>query len=338
MLASKRKRHLGVENLEGRALLAGDVSVDVVNGNLIIRGDEADNSISIAAGAEAGAYVVTGLATAGGDTTINGGPETVFNASGVTGDIDVRLRDGDDTLAIGAINVADDLKISMGQGDDTVTLETGVSVAGELSIKTDGGDDSITATGVTVQESAHINAGTGNDTVSLTDLLVENVEDGEEDGESLGERRGFGRFGDFFEDLFGGGWKGHSHEEGDHEEGYVEVDLGSGDDTLTVSGLTATKFKVYGGNGDDDAMLSGLVVDRLHADLGRGDDSLAVSASTIDRMMAKLGDGDDELSLAADVNISASLSIDGGRGTDSLIDNLAVDPLDLTRRRFESIV
>lgn len=330
MLASKRRRHLGVENLEGRALLAGDVSVNVVDGNLIIRGDEADNSISIAAGAEAGAYVITGLATAAGDTTINGGPETIFNASGVTGDIDVRLRDGDDAQTVGAINVAEDLKISMGQGDDTVTLETGVSVAGELSIKTDGGDDNITATGVTVGESAHISAGTGDDTVSLTDLLVEGEE---EEEESLSNGRGLGRLGGLLQNLFGGEGNGLGY-----EEGYVKVDLGSGDDTLSVSGLTAAKFQLRGGSGDDDATLSGLIVDRLHADLGHGDDSLAVSASTIDRMFAKLGDGDDDLSLAADVSISASLYIDGGRGTDSLIDDLATQPLDLFRRGFESIV
>jgi hypothetical protein len=110
------------------------------------------------------------------------------------------------------------------------------------------------------------------------------------------------------------------------------------DDTLSLSGLTATKFQLYGGSGDDEATLSGLVVDRLHADLGSGDDSLAVSASTIDRVFAKLGSGDDELSLASSVSISTSLSMDGGPGTDSLIDDLVSVPLDLFRQRFESIV
>ena len=332
MLASKRRRQLGVENLELRALLAGDVSVNVVDGNLIIRGDEADNSISIAAGAEAGAYVITGLATAGGDTTINGGPDTIFNATGVTGDIDVRLRDGDDVLAMGALDVAEDLKIGMGDGGDTVTLTTGLTVAGELSIKTDGGDDTITATGVSAA-SAQVNAGSGDDTVSLTDWLVEGEEEEEEEVEALGSGRGLGRLGGILQSLFGEGWNGEGY-----EEGHVKVDLGSGDDTLAVSGLTATKFHLRGGSGDDDATLSGLVVDRLHADLGSGDDSLAVSASTFDRVFAKLGSGDDDLSLAADVSISASLHIDGGPGTDSLIDDLATQPLDLFRHGFESIV
>jgi hypothetical protein len=96
MLASKRKRNLSVENLEGRALLAGDVSVDR-NGNLIIR-DEADNRSPGRAPKWAPMWLLDSLPW--GDTTINGGPDTTSTplASPATS---TSPRDGNDILAIG---------------------------------------------------------------------------------------------------------------------------------------------------------------------------------------------------------------------------------------------
>ena len=201
-----------------------------------------------------------------------------------------------------ALTVADDLQINTGQGNDSVTLTAGLSVVGGLSIHTDGGDDNVTATGVSLQESANVNTGTGNDTVSLTDWVFETEEEEPEATQAFAEGNGFGGFGGLLRNLFGGGFGnlfGNGGFGGNRGDGHVEVDLGSGDDSLTVAGLTATSLKIYGGNGMDDVTLGGLLVDRLHADLGRGDDSLSVSTSTIDRMMAKLGDGDDDLTLAA---------------------------------------
>ena len=74
-------------------MLAGDVSVDVSGGNLIIRGDNADNEITVTWIAEH-TYEVAGVGT-----EINGDTD-VFVAENVTDSIDVDLRDGDDSFTL----------------------------------------------------------------------------------------------------------------------------------------------------------------------------------------------------------------------------------------------
>ena len=55
------RRRARIEALETRQLLAGDVMVGVVGGNLVVQGDELGNQVAITAGAEPGSYVVRGL-------------------------------------------------------------------------------------------------------------------------------------------------------------------------------------------------------------------------------------------------------------------------------------
>src|SRR6266404_3195221 len=66
----RRNRKMFVEQLEGRALLAGDVTVSVVAGNMFVTGDNHDNLVLIENPAP-GVYDVTGFDFA--DTTISAG-------------------------------------------------------------------------------------------------------------------------------------------------------------------------------------------------------------------------------------------------------------------------
>src|SRR5262245_21886646 len=97
----------------------GDVTVSVVGGNLIIKGDDAPdgNGIFISP-AGAGAYDVQG----DGLTTVNGA-NAVFNAGGVTGDVKITMNDGDDFVEIEDTNAQpfpDDVVIRTGKGNDAV--------------------------------------------------------------------------------------------------------------------------------------------------------------------------------------------------------------------------
>src|SRR5262249_14916053 len=83
------RRTLHVEQLEGRAMLAGNVTASVSGGNLIIRGDNVDNGVVISQ-TDPGTYLVTGIDTAGGPTTINGNTDATF--TGVTGSFDIDLK------------------------------------------------------------------------------------------------------------------------------------------------------------------------------------------------------------------------------------------------------
>src|SRR4051812_41895446 len=87
-------RTLGVERLEGRAMLAGNVTAFVDGGgNLIVRGDNNDNAVLVQQTAT-GQYSVTGVDFAdsgvsgfrSGPTNINGSANGTVFLSGVTGD------------------------------------------------------------------------------------------------------------------------------------------------------------------------------------------------------------------------------------------------------------
>jgi hypothetical protein len=115
-------RTLKVEPLEGRAMLAGNVTVSVSGGNLIITGDNRDNAVLVQQGANSGDYVVTGFdfadfggSGASGPTTIKGGSSTFVDfggtsariVHGVTRNVIIDMKGGNDSLGVG--NNLDDL-------------------------------------------------------------------------------------------------------------------------------------------------------------------------------------------------------------------------------------
>src|SRR5262245_5328671 len=83
---TRRSRKLHFESLEGRALLAGNVTAAVTGGDLIITGDAEANSIVIVHGRGAGEYLVKGV----DGTTINGAGSS-FRATGVTANVSIAL-------------------------------------------------------------------------------------------------------------------------------------------------------------------------------------------------------------------------------------------------------
>ena len=105
------RRKIFLETLEPRAMLAGNVNVFVSGGSLFVQGDANDNAVLIqqegngtysVTGLDFNTLGVTGLGFAGGPTSINGddsGEAAIF--SGVTNDINVDLKGGNDGLGIG---------------------------------------------------------------------------------------------------------------------------------------------------------------------------------------------------------------------------------------------
>jgi len=119
---------------------AGNVQVSVVNGNLIIQGDNRDNNIIVTEGNIAG--------RAG--TTING-ERRIFPPEGVTGDIVINMKGGNDFVRVELpgtnFAVQHDLEINMGPGNDILELLQ-VRVPEETRIDTAGGHDIILIDGV----------------------------------------------------------------------------------------------------------------------------------------------------------------------------------------------
>ena len=118
----------------------GDVQVSVKNGNLIIRGDEHDNNIIL---------TENGIAGRAG-TTING-ERHIFIPEGVTNDIDISMKGGDDFVRVELpgtnFAISHDLEINMGSGDDIIELLQ-VKVPEETRIETGNGNDIIFIDGV----------------------------------------------------------------------------------------------------------------------------------------------------------------------------------------------
>ena len=82
------------ERLETRHTLAGNVTVQLVNGDLIVTGDAADNEIQLSSFGHP--MEVTGRNDdSGNPTSINGVPNGTFDAAGLTGNTVIRMLDGE---------------------------------------------------------------------------------------------------------------------------------------------------------------------------------------------------------------------------------------------------
>ena len=124
------KRLHTLERLEHRSLLAGDCTVTVSGGDLIIRGDALANQIEIRQ-ISAGNYEITGQ----DGTLINGAPS--FLAKRVNDDFRIEMAQGgsDSVKLLGALRVPDRLDVVMGDGNLQILGTTGiVRVGGVVDI------------------------------------------------------------------------------------------------------------------------------------------------------------------------------------------------------------
>jgi hypothetical protein len=150
-------------------LMAGDVSVAAVRGNLVITGDAnlgvgADESILIEH--DGTNYSVTGLS----GTTINGGAG--FVPAPIARDIIVDLKTGNDNVEIlgASINnrlvVPRNLTIRGGTGVDSITVEN-VLVQGVLNVDGGAGDNTVKIKGSRVNRDALIKGGLDGDEITV---------------------------------------------------------------------------------------------------------------------------------------------------------------------------
>jgi large repetitive protein len=114
-------RHLAMEPLERRLMLAGDVSVQQKGGWLEIIGDKEGNQIQVER-LEGNSYMVTGL---DGERLLGAKGVELSNPveiGDVTKGIKADLKQGDDTLVLIG-NVTGDVSIKMGDGSDSVEIQ-----------------------------------------------------------------------------------------------------------------------------------------------------------------------------------------------------------------------
>jgi hypothetical protein len=280
-------RNMRFENLESRQLLAGDVLVNVVRGDLVIQGDAADNDIAITAGTERGTFVVTGL---NGTTVHQEGqsPANEVTVSGMRRDVRINLGDGNDAVSLADANVRGNVTIRGGAGDDEIAIDE-TSIDGRLAIDAGTDDDTVNLgsapdAGTTlsdgngslegplqVRNGIHVELGSGNDMVSLDRATT---------------RAGIGVHG------------------------------GLGDDTIGASLTTSKVLAITGGEGIDTVSLDGVEARHLGVHAGAGNDDVTIQDSVFTSLGVALGEGDDTLSVGG--NEARIAVLVGGAGEDTL--------------------
>ena len=244
---------LKLEPLEQRMLLSGNVVVSVFHGDLLVKGDNAGNSIVLdQSGLATGQIRVTSGASV---TTINGaaGP-TVF--SGVTKDVRFEMG-GNDTVELNSVSVPRNLLFRDGKGTDTLTTDSS-TIAGKMRIATKQGELDYSDSASTVDRNLTIANRRGGSTVQL-------------DSTSVGRRLWIKEAKDTSADSI--------TLDGVHVDRRTHIHTGTAGDSVTVqdSSVFDKKFYLSTGLGDDVATLMSSTFDGpLAVFMGGGNDTADV--------------------------------------------------------------
>jgi hypothetical protein len=326
-----------IETLEARQLMAGDVTVAVVNGNLLIHGDDAANHIAITSGETAGSYLIRGLE----GTTIKPAaagpkaapiPESGLMVTGVRREVAIRMGAGDDVVRIDNATFRGHVSIGADGGADRIVIgspaewptgemvsDVPVNAAGVrggqgLTIATGADDDHVRIDNANFRGHVTILTAGGNDNVvfgqrppSTDPATVRDVESRRPDvrgGQSILVRTGEGDDRVVMHRTSAG--RG------------VVVDLGMGDDRVNLTGVVAGQvLSIQGGVGADRVNLAAVRAERAAIHTGAGADHVQVIDSAFALLDVSLGEGDDSLSLGG---VKARLLVAaGGPGEDTLV-------------------
>ncbi len=159
--ARSTRAKLGLENLERRELMAGNVTVELKNGDLVVTGDNSSNSVEIYQ-TSLDHYKVIGKTEGGSATKINGkvGGSFTFtlNDARYTDDILINMNGGNDVVNIHGssaewydIDAHDEIYITLGSGNDQVYLDN-IETTRDLNIDAGSGRDGIMVTNAIISD------------------------------------------------------------------------------------------------------------------------------------------------------------------------------------------
>ena len=241
------------ERLEPRALLAGNVLVQLQDGNARITGDGAANQFEITGGVNS--ILVRGLE----GTTINGATTefTLSSSSTFSGQLTIDSGDGNDRVAVGADVTLSDLQILGGAGDDNLSISSG-----------------------TVRGGVVIDAGQGSNTVTLLNAQLQAQTNITSSGPALISVRG-GRIGGRFTVRTDGGDDQFSAD-ATTIVGRLAVELGGGNDVAALRNTTlSSELYIDAGRGDDVVFIDSTNVARRSAIWMReGNDNLKIQGTS----------------------------------------------------------
>ena len=318
------------EVLEDRQLLAGDVVVSVVRGELMLQGDTLDNKVVIVAGAEANSFVIKGL----DGTTVRKQDDPAATEVTVAGVKSIRadLGEGNDLIALLGGDIRGNVSIRTGAGGDRVligtidnapelagTLPAGVNVGGSVLIGTDGGADQVAIDVAEIQGAISVNTGDENDVVSVGSTL-------ETDAPARVQARAGIYMG------LGAGDDSLSMNQVS-ARGAIAANGGSGDNTINVNDATSFVFGVYSDSGVDLVTLENVRAQLGGVYTGGGSDHVEIRDSVFTSIGVALGEGDDVLSIQ---NLKARHALFAGGVGQDIFEDLGGNDLALKIiRQFE---
>lgn len=118
------------------------------------------------------------------------------------------------------------------------------------------------------------------------------------------------------------------------------VDMGTGNDAITASFLTAANARFILGSGNNTVNAGFSTFGKLRIDGGANLDSVELNYSTIDELNGIFAGGNDEVLVHKDVTVKTKLNLSGGAGANTLMDDgLTVpgNPADVTITNFTTI-
>jgi len=277
-------RRLGLESMESRQLMAGNIFASVSGGDLFLTGDSASNGVEIRQLA-AGQYQLIGTTQGGAQTTIwlNGVAANSHVVNGVTDDFEISLNGGNDYLYTNAtglpagakLQVPDDMNVRGGDGNDAMYIYS-TQVRDDLYVDQGSGDDYLSMYNSWVYGAASsdndmsVFGSTGNDVASIYNSYVR-------------------------DDLF--------------------MSMSLGNDAVYLGNSTIVDdASIYTSDGDDRVSLYNTYIgDNLVTDTGAGKDSTYLNSVRADEIYSYMGSGSgDYLNVA---NTRARVArFDGGSG------------------------
>ena len=317
---------LGVESLEHRRMLAGNVSATInSSGDLVIRGDSADNEMLVSVDSSGNVQIESidgttdfdrgNLATSRmtGDIridTLGGADRVELTATGLppVDQVTIRMGSGDDYLRVRNFESDESINVNLGVGNDEfLVLEV---VSSGMQIQSGGGDDSLNlatlfpgelsanlgggSDAFLLEESAgqlRLNAGGGDDIVGLTDISPL---------EAIVRTAGGG---DSIELNYVNGTN-------------IELVTAGGDDEVRVEQSDVTgELKVNTGAGDNNVDFKYAEVANARVNTGGGADYSGAHQSQMNQFELGLGGGADFASLFA---LDGTVTANGGGGLDGL--------------------
>jgi len=370
----RKSRQLFVENLENRAMLAGNVAVSVSGDTLVITGDNNSNGVSVQQ-LDTRKFFVTGFSANGGNTTINGGAQgRIF--TGIN-NISVDLNRGYDLFVMSnsayrrdqlaqqlSGGTAGAIPASPQAANPNTTDKVTTRVLGDVTIATDEGNDGVgvgafigtrDANGNIVKGVLNVSGGSGNDKViadrtQVVDDMLFDMGDGADSVHADAVRAGdfifasLGSGGDRFDSNNAHGW--HSQILGGSGNDTINVsqyrmeqetylDGGSENDTITARGVGGGVIAIITGDGNDQVDVNGSNSRGGYTvDTGSGNDSVAIRNTWVAGHLGVFL-GDGDDTLRVGNTTTGDTTFSGGSGNDSYFNEGGNNLRSLDKSGFE---